>query len=638
MKIRIVLQSRSRSNRLPFKSISNIGGYPLVVLCAKRLANTGHDVVVATSNEKEDDRLVKIVSDNKIKCVRGSLNNVYKRFIKSINDLKDHDIIVRATADNAFVDGYFIDEFIRTFKKEKKEYLNFSNKHNMPYGLGVEVMKVGILRKLEKFNLNLKDKEHVTLKLKKIYGEHTPVLIKNFILKRNYNNLRATLDTIDDYIIISNFFKSIKDPIFTKSNILIKKFIKDYYKLKRLLLSKKKEKKIIILGGGQDQLGTIKLANKMGLYTIVFDYDSNAIGKGFADHFVYLSNKEIKSLLFFVKKIKINGVIVQGPDIPFISSRIEKNLNIKNIPLNSALICTDKYKMKYKFKKAGIPVPKFVKYSLNKKKQKINLKYPIVIKPLDRSGSRGVVKCDNYYEFKKYKNITLAETIKKEILIEEFLNGPQISTESLIYKSKIYTSGFVDRNYDMLKKLKPRIIENGANYPSLFRNKFYNKINFLINKIAKELKIKNGIIKGDLVIHNNKPYVIEVALRLSGGDFSETLIPLSTGNNLVENAISVAIKKNIPKNKLNFKFKNTFLSHRYFFPKKGKIINISGLKNLKRYKWLKKLKLFYNVNDKVSEPKDHTNRLGVFVIVGKNKKQVEKRVRLIYSLIRFKIR
>ena len=77
------------------------------------------------------------------------------------------------------------------------------------------------------------------------------------------------------------------------------------------------------------------------------------------------------------------------------------------------------------------------KYSLNKKKQKINLKYPIVIKPLDRSGSRGVVKCDNYYEFKKYKNITLAETIKKEILIEEFLNGPQISTESLIYKSKI---------------------------------------------------------------------------------------------------------------------------------------------------------------------------------------------------------
>ena len=102
--------------------------------------------------------------------------------------------------------------------------------------------------------------------------------------------------------------------------------------------------------------------------------------------------------------------------------------------------------------------------------------------------------------------------------------------------------------------------------------------------------------------------------------------------------LSVAIKKSIPKNKLNFKFKNTFLSHRYFFPKKGKIINISGLKNLKRYKWLKKLKLFYNVNDKVSEPKDHTNRLGVFVIVGKNKKQVEKRVRLIYSLIRFKIR
>ena len=120
----------------------------------------------------------------------------------------------------------------------------------------------------------------------------------------------------------------------------------------------------------------------------------------------------------------------------------------------------------------------------------------------------------------------------------------------------------------MMKHTKPNIIENGGSYPS--KNlQYYDQINKFIKIISRSLKIKNGSIKGDIVIHNNNVYFIEVAVRLSGGDFSETMIPLSSSFDLIRNSINLAIRNKIGQNDLNIKFKDTYLANRYFFLKKG---------------------------------------------------------------------
>ena len=117
---------------------------------------------------------------------------------------------------------------------------------------------------------------------------------------------------------------------------------------------------------------------------------------------------------------------------------------------------------------------------------------------------------------KKQKN-----TNKNKILLEEFLSGQQLSTESVVYNSKVVTVGISDRNYDKLKDYSPYVIENGSDLPSYYTKRYYKKINSLIKKIAKKSQIKNGSLKGDLVIHKNKIYVIEIAARLSEVTFHQ---------------------------------------------------------------------------------------------------------------------
>ena len=114
-KINIFLQARSSSNRLPYKSLLPLNNIPLVVLCAKRLMGKIFNVTVITSKEKSDDYLVEILKKNKINFFRGILENVYKRFLDASKNLDNNDIIIRATADNPFVDYSFAKNALEVF-------------------------------------------------------------------------------------------------------------------------------------------------------------------------------------------------------------------------------------------------------------------------------------------------------------------------------------------------------------------------------------------------------------------------------------------------------------------------------------------------------------------------------------------
>ena len=105
-------------------------------------------------------------------------------------------------------------------------------------------------------------------------------------------------------------------------------------------------------------------------------------------------------------------------------------------------------------------------------------------------------------------------------------------------EGKAYTPGFVDRNYEMLTRFAPHFIENGGIHPSKIQGELRKAIEGLIERAALALGIENGVAKGDVVITGDgKPMIIEMAARLSGGDFSESLIPLGCGVNIVKAAI-----------------------------------------------------------------------------------------------------
>ncbi len=207
--VNIFLQARSDSNRLPFKSLIPINKIPLAVLCAKRLMGKNFKLTVVTSKNKSDDYLTQILEENNINYFRGSLNNVYRRFLECAKSLNENDIIVRATADNPFVDYSYVKNALNIFLVNNEIYRGIDfKKHNVPYGMSLEIFRKKLLLKY-KNKLTKESSEHVTSHFYK-YSSHK--IVKKNMLDKDYSNLSCTLDTFNDYKKINSIFTKFKNP------------------------------------------------------------------------------------------------------------------------------------------------------------------------------------------------------------------------------------------------------------------------------------------------------------------------------------------------------------------------------------------------------------------------------------------
>tara|TARA_X000000950_G_scaffold289458_2_gene413716 strand:+ start:814 stop:2070 length:1257 start_codon:yes stop_codon:yes gene_type:complete len=402
-----------------------------------------------------------------------------------------------------------------------------------------------------------------------------------------------------------------------------------------------KQKYLLVLGGSHDQLFLLKKAKLMGYKTICLDKNKVSPAKRISDIFLNVDFSNISNTKKKIQKYKklILGVITMGSDNPLIVSKLSNFLKIKNLSNLTAKYCQDKLLMKkiFNYKKILNANYIYTKDTSEIKKfyKKIFFK-PLIVKPRNLAGSKGVFLIKDINELENIL-IKLRDIIgkKKKFIVEEFLEGNQISTETIISNNKIYTLGFADRNYEDTKKYYPQIIENGGTVPS--KNKRYIKpINKILAKLAKAINFNNGVIKGDFVVNKDKIKIIEFAGRLSGGDFCESLVPFSTGRDYVKYAIDIACEKkklNIPKY-LTYK---KFVKNRYFFLKPGKLNAIKGLRKIKKIKGLKKILIEYKIGSKIINPNSHGSRAGVFVVEDNNLKSLNKKIDKIYSTIKFKI-
>lgn len=209
MKSIAILQARTNSSRLPGKVLLPIGGMPLVVLAARRAANTGREVVVATSNEEADDALAKLLTDASIRCYRGSLENTLQRIVGALDDLDDDTLVFRLTADNVFPDGAFLDEMEAEFLRRGLNYLCCNgDRSGLPYGMSAELTCARFLREAAVKTQDKFDQEHVTPYIKRTFGD---TYFEKY-MHLNKGNFRCTIDCLDDYLVVQNVFSCVARP------------------------------------------------------------------------------------------------------------------------------------------------------------------------------------------------------------------------------------------------------------------------------------------------------------------------------------------------------------------------------------------------------------------------------------------
>ena len=402
------------------------------------------------------------------------------------------------------------------------------------------------------------------------------------------------------------------------------------------------DKTLLILGGGVDQVSGILKAKEMGIYTIVLDGNPDAEGKKYADEFYTVSIKHLEQIEDFIKNKllkKVDGVMAFGVDIASIIARTADMLKVNyTISYENALLSENKFASKEFMKQLDIAIPPYeLIENIEDIKQFIKqYGFPIIIKPIDNSAARGIGYAKDIDSITACYRHALQFSRQKKVQVEKYLNGPQISTESLVVNGKIYNIGFADRNYKDMEKFLPNIIENGGDLPSYFmKEKHKKQLEHYLNLIVKKLNIKNGVIKGDVVIHNDTAHIIEFALRLSGGNFSTIEIPKSTGVDFLKIAIQMHL--NIPIQEQHLLIKRSMpVSLRYKFPEDIRLGIVKEIKFPKKNDNIIFFATHVKIGDTIKgKTTDHAKRLGFVIAKGDTRAMAIKNAQSFLDKVEF---
>lgn len=301
------------------------------------------------------------------------------------------------------------------------------------------------------------------------------------------------------------------------------------------------KEKIVIIGANSFQNPLILKAKEMGYETHVFAWKSGDIGEKTADYFYPISITEKEKILEVCKKIQPKAVVSIASDLAVITVNYiaEKLGLISNEPKNS-IIYTNKYKMRKAFEIAGVKVPKFNNVGLGENVNLENFQFPVIVKPTDRSGSRGITKVEKKEEIAHAIAIACENSFEKRAIIEEFIEGEEYSCECISYEGKHY---FLTTTKKFTTGA-PNFIETGHIQPSGLTTNQEEKVKSEIFKALDALKIQNGPSHSEFKIDKNGNIgIIEIGARMGGDCIGSDLVKISTGIDFLKLTIDVALGK-----------------------------------------------------------------------------------------------
>ena len=374
-------------------------------------------------------------------------------------------------------------------------------------------------------------------------------------------------------------------------------------------------KKLMILGASILQLPAIEQAKKMGVEVIAVDMNPNAIGfevEGITKEII--STIDIDKVLLAAKLHNIDGIMTLASDMPMRTvAVVAKEMRLVGISEETALKATNKAVMREALKENGVPIPYFFRIS-NKNEYFKAIDYfkdkqiKCIVKPADNSGSRGV---DLISDFINNDSINAAFEYSKqysrggEIIVEEYMEGPEVSVEALSIDGVCHVIQITDK----LTTGAPYFVEMGHNEPSMLNQSIQEDIVQIACDAVNAIGIKNGPSHIEIKVTKDGPKIVELGARLGGDNITTHLVPLSTGVDLVECCIRVALGE-IPD--FNSKIKKSS-AIRYLKTKAGVISAINGVDDAMKVNGVCQISIVHHEGEHVGEIRSSVDRVG-FVI------------------------
>ena len=300
-----------------------------------------------------------------------------------------------------------------------------------------------------------------------------------------------------------------------------------------------KMKKIAIIGASYLQEPLVKKAKEMGLYTLCFAWADGATCKGLCDKFYDISIVEKEQILDICQQENIDGIAtiasdVAAPTVAYIANK----MGLVGNDYEAAVRANNKYLMRNAFMKAGVPCPLYKMVTSIEETNTIDWFYPLIVKPSDRSGSLGVTKVLSPEELAPAVEKAISVSFKKQAMVEEFIEGREISVEFISYKGTHFPLQITDK----VTTEAPHFVELEHHQPSTLSDDMFAKIYDITKTALNALGLTNSASHAEYKITpEGRITVMEIGGRMGGDFIGSDLVRLSTGYDFVKGVIDVAL-------------------------------------------------------------------------------------------------
>jgi len=300
---------------------------------------------------------------------------------------------------------------------------------------------------------------------------------------------------------------------------------------------------LLIVGAGIHQEPAIRIAKSLGYVVVATDIVPDAPGLRWADRVEMVSKFDVEGHVRLARacreRLDLRGVLTIGTDASRAVAGVASALGLPGVDPGTAFMATNKAAMRRRLRQCGVPSPDFrVARELDEALAGAEeIGYPLVIKPVDNMGARGVRRIETPDEVYLFFPVAVSYSDEETVIIEEYMDGPEVSIDTIVADGQVHLLTIADRHISHA----PYFVEVGHTLPSALPQEVLSDVFEVMCRGIEALGITVGASKGDIKITAEGAKIGEMTARMSGGFHCQYTDPLATGMNSIKAAIDLAV-------------------------------------------------------------------------------------------------
>lgn len=387
--------------------------------------------------------------------------------------------------------------------------------------------------------------------------------------------------------------------------------------------------RLLIIGASVLQAPAIRRAKEMGLYVAVADMNPQAVGVPLADRFYHVSTIDEEGICRAAKDFGADGMMTLATDMPMRSLAYAcERLSLPGLAYESAIRATDKGEMVRAFSEAGVAHPWYQIVPAGAKPS-AGYAFPLITKPTDNSGSRGVMLVRSADEMDAALAYSAANGRSGDVIIEEYMQGPEVSVEVMALHGKPQVLQITDK----LNTGMPHFVEMGHSQPSRLPERAQEAIRDLACRAVEAIGIHDGPAHVEIILTQEGPKLVELGARMGGDCITTHLLPLSTGIDMVESTIRIALGQEPD---LTQKL-NRGAAIRYFDAPCGVLRAIEGVEEARQIPGVQEITFVKVIGDTIGEISSSNDRPGFVIAQADTAEEAVRICERVLSLVRLSV-